>query len=188
MRTSQLLFLAIALTACGPEKAPPVAAAAATAPAPTGNLPAPFSAAELKAGIPVGTEIKLRLTAAGEATLVQHWIFTAADDSGCTIHGIMLAEDGVTVLTDDGAGATTWAELETHAHFPAALTTRTDSTVEVEAGKFDTWRFEVRPAAPGEPSKVLHFARDLPGPPVLMEETVDGEVVLRMELVSRTQP
>lgn len=189
MRIAQLVVV-LAITACGPAKAPPEAAPVATTPAepaPTGHVAPPFTAADLAAGLPVGTELKLRVVAAGEPTVVQHWIWTESDAEGCTIRGLLLAEDGQTVLTDS-AGRSSWAELETHAHFPAALTTMSESSIEVEAGTFDTWRFDVQAAGPGDPVKVYHFARTLPGPPVLMEHTLDGEVVLRMELVSRTQP
>jgi hypothetical protein len=203
-RPTWTLF-AIAVAACGgrtpapttaePAPAAEPAAATATAPEPAAattddpaaHLPPPFTAAELRAGLPVGTEIVFKLEAAGQETQLQHWTFTAADDSGCTIAAKLLREDG-SLISDEGEGTSSWAELESHAHFPAARSTRTESTVTVAAGTFDSWLFEVQPAAPDQPVKRLQFARTLPGPPVLMEVIAGGEVVMRMELLSRTQP
>lgn len=191
------ICLVLALPACGSSAPPPTdpAPPAATEPTPApqpAHLAPPFDAAALQAGLPAGTELKLRITAAGQPTVIQHWVFTASDASGCTIHARILGEDGVTLIKDEGEGTSTWAELESHALFPAALTTRTDSSVDVEAGHFETWLFEVRPAERGGPIKKLHFARTLPGPPVLMQVIDQGtggeQVTMTMELVSRTQP
>lgn len=147
----------------------------------------PFSAEQLRTGIPVGTEIRYRVESAGSPAVIQHWVFTAADERGCTIHSRVLAEDG-SLIEDEGEGTSTWAELESHAHFPAATTTRSESTVEVPAGRFETWLFEVRPAEADAPVSRYHFARELPGPPVWMEVSKGGTVVRKMELLSRTQP
>lgn len=151
------------------------------------HLPPPFSAEALREGIPQGTEMVLRLETAGQPTVLQRWLFTAADAQGCTIHAWILSPEGEE-LSDEGEGRSTWAELESHAHFPARRTTRTDSSVSIAAGELDTWRFEVAPEAEGEPVKVFHFSPAHPGPPVLMEVRSGQEVLTRMELVSRSGP
>ena len=127
------------------------------------HLPPPFRAQELRAGIPRGTEIKLRVEERGKPPVIQHWVFTDVDDEGCTIHARMLAEDG-SLLADEGSGRSTWAQLEAHGHFPAARTTRADSSIEVPAGRFDTWSFTVREDGREGSEKRLHFAPTLPGP------------------------
>ncbi len=191
----------IGIFGCGPKPraAPTPAPAPAHAPAapdsasdpapdPAPDIVAPpFTAAELRAGLPAGTEIKLRVESANSPAVIQHWIFTAADETGCTIQARVYAEDG-TLIEDQGSGTSTWDELESHAHFPAALTTREDASIDVPAGHFDTWLFEVKPAQPGAASQRLHFARSLPGPPVWMEVVKDGVVLTKLELLSRTQP
>ncbi len=159
---------------------------AETAAAPTHVSP-PFSAAELRAGIPAGTEMRFRVESAGAPPVIQHWVFTGTDAEGCTIAARVLAEDG-TLIKDEGSGTSRWAELESHAHFPLATTTRTDSSVDVPAGHFDTWLFVVRPEDPEAPVRKYQFARELPGPPVWMEVTKGGSLVTRMVLLSRTQP
>lgn len=170
---------------------PAAATKSSDAPAETANARAhvapPFSADELRAGIPVGTEMRFRVESAGAPTVIQHWVFTDADATGCTIASRVLAEDG-TLIKDEGSGTATWAELESHAHFPAATTNRTDSSVDVPAGHFDTWMFVVRPEDPDAPVRQYQFARELPGPPVWMEVTKGGSLVTRMVLLSRKQP
>ncbi len=98
----------------------------------------------------------------------------------------MFAEDGTTLVEDQGPGSSKWTELETHGRFPAALTTRKDDAVDVPAGHFDTWYFEVRPAKAGDPTRRFHFARTLPGPPVWLEFSRDGTVLTSMQLLSRS--
>lgn len=171
-------LLTLALFACGSAKP-------ATQVSEPEHVAPPFSVADLRAGLPAGTEIKLRVEAAGKPPVIQHWRFTAADDRGCTIHARILDAEGQ-LIRDEGSGTSTWAELLTHAQFPAAHTTRSDSSVEVPAGRFETYYFEVNPAKPGDPLRRLHFARELPGPPIFMEVVKDGAVVMKMVLLSRT--
>jgi hypothetical protein len=161
--------------------------AAEADPVPPATLPPPFTAAELRAGIPAGTEITLRVANAGAAPVITQRVFVAADERGCTIQSRVLAEDG-SLVRDDGTATTTWEELESHAHFPAARTRRSESSVEVPAGRFATWLFEVLPDDPAGPTRRFHFAPELPGPPVSMEVVQGDTVVMTMELVSRTRP
>lgn len=187
----QRALVLIALTlGCGSSSAAPAPAAApaeAAAPAAESWAPRPFGADALRGAMTVGTEIRYRIEAAGKPTVIEHWTVTAADSDGCTIRSRTLSEDGAKVLGEQ-TGTSRWTELEQHASFPAELTSRTGSSIEVAAGKFDTWLYEVRPGKPGEPTKRLHFARTLPGPPVWMELTADGQAIMKMELVSRSSP
>ena len=92
------------------------------------------------------------------------------------------------LLQDEGSSRSTWAELMGHAAFPAAQTTREDASVEVPAGRFDTWLYTVEDSAEdGTPQvKRYHFARNLPGPPVLFTIEQGGAEVFRMALLERT--
>lgn len=78
----------------------------------------------------------------------------------------------------------TWGELVEHALFPAEATTVTETTVRVPAGEYDALLYTVKGREGGKESVMtLHFAFELPGPPVRMERRVDGERVYLMELV-----
>lgn len=149
------------------------------------HLPPPFSAAELRKGISAGTQMRFQVESAGSPTVIQEWLFRNVDDQGCTIAARILATDG-SLISDNGTGTSTWAELESHAHFPAAHSTRRESTVVVPAGEFATWYFEVKSKGPGSPVSRFHFAKELPGPPVWMEVTKNGVVTTKMILLSRT--
>ena len=160
-------------------------------PAPTGPVTRgditspPFKAADLKAAMPVGTEIRYRITQTGKPPVIEQWRVTAADDKGCTIHTIVFANDGTTQIEDKGPATTAWADLEKHGEFPATYTSTREATIVVAAGRFETWFFEVRPSEKGQPTRRMHFARTIAGPPVWMEISNEGVVALHLELVSR---
>jgi hypothetical protein len=139
------------------------------APAPEGALaPRLFDAAALRAGLPLGTWIRLRVQVAGGPTVEQRWDFVAVSEAGATIRSRVYGTDG-TLLTDEGAGESAWSELEQHASFPAARTVREEGSVTVPAGRFDTWNYTVigTEAEGGRDFvKRYAFAKTLPGPPV----------------------
>jgi hypothetical protein len=171
--------------AAGPVAAPAPAAPVAAPAAPSPEIAAPpFSAEQIRQAMPVGTRIVLRIAVAGQAPLLEEMTVTAADESGCTIQSRKLAEDGG-LLQDAGPSTVTWAGLESHAHFPASATSRSDSKVTVPAGSFDTWLYVVRSSQPDGEERRMHFARALPGPPISMEVVRGGAPTMTMTLVSR---
>jgi hypothetical protein len=166
--------------------APPV-----PAPAPADAIaPRPFTLEELRAGLPVGTRLRLRIRKAGEPEREERWEVTSADAEGCVIASQVYDAAGQ-LVSDEGSARSTWVELNEHATFPAARTVKEASTVEVPAGRFDTWLYTVV-GTPGEGGadfvKRYHFARNLPGPPVSFT-IVDGKgTVLEMTLLERSGP
>lgn len=187
MRTI-LLFV---VGACAP-KVTPVEPAAAPVDAPAVQespepapeiLPPPFSAAEIRDGMPLGTVIRYELSP-GEVAKMQ-WTVTAADEAGCTIQTVLIDADGQPVgepTTRDH----TWDALESHAHFPPG-TTRERTLVKVPAGSFAGWTYKVTDTTEdGAPViRTYHFADALPGAPVRVLETGEGnEVLHRMALLS----
>ena len=103
-----------------------------------------------------------------------------------TISFVTEAEDGE-VTEPRQPASYTWAELRTHALYPAEATTVEDATVEVAAGSFQTRRYTVRSEVDGATSvTVFDFAVKLPGPPVRFVTTTDGVVTTRWELLSRS--
>ncbi len=188
------MLLTLAL-ACAPHPAPPVAAAEAqAAPAATEVAPSeatispPVTLDQLRAAFPVGTKIRLGITMKDKPPVEQRWTWTAVDPDGCTIASTLHDADG-NLLADEGAARSTWAELMGHAVFPAARTTREDSRVEVPAGTFDTWHYTVTDTVDGAPVvKRFHFAKTLPGPPLLYTLESGGVEVFRMTMIERTRP
>jgi hypothetical protein len=178
VRVSALFVLSVACAHRAP--APPESAPS------TPTVSPPVTLEEFRAAFPVGTTILMRYREIDAAPFEERWNWTAADDEGCTIAALSCDEEG-RVVRDEGAGTATWVDLMSHATFPADRTTRSDASIEVPAGRFDTWLYVVRDeAADGSPEVAsYHFDRHLPGPPVLLTVEQDGVEVRRMELVER---
>ena len=136
---------------------------------------APFSAAVLRDGLK-DMELVVETTRGAEVERVR-WAFLNPDEEGATLR--TTAADGET--TD---ARVTWRELESHAEFPADQTGRAEAGVTVAMGEFDAWMFTVEMS--DGPTTTYWFAKDQPGPPVLMVSELDGETLLRMEVVERT--
>jgi hypothetical protein len=184
MRT--LIALALFATACGsstPASAPPTSKPPAT----EETTQPPFDAGALRDAFQVGLTLRYQITQEGH-TRVEQWQVTAADAETCTLNVKIFSADGNSLIEDTGDHTSKWTELENHGRFPAARTTRTDSSIDVPAGHFETWQFVVAPGSSTESARTLHFARNLPGPPVWLEFKQGDLVVNKMELLSRTGP
>lgn len=144
-------------------------------------LSPPFSAVQLHDAFPAGTDVRFRITTGGQ-TIVQHWVFESPTDDAVSIRSTVETPDG-TVIQDEGAEVTQWAELVQHAVFPAVATTIEEGTVTVAAGTYAVRTYVVRRA--GTKVDRYSFAMTLPGPPVLYTTTDGGVEVFRMELVGR---
>lgn len=175
------LTLLVLLSLGGCKPAPPEVAAAPEL------LPAPFDAAALQAGLPVGTVLDYRLTLAGLTPSEERWEIVAATDAGVTIRTTALDAGGAPI----GPGSEephTWTELESHASFPAAFTVVQESELRSPLGVLPVRIYVVEP--PGDEAKadIYYFAPSMPGPPVKMETEADGEIVFTMEMIRRTLP
>lgn len=173
MRPAAILIVLLAAAGCG-AGAPPVAAPAAVELAPR-----PFTADQLRAAMPVGHTFRWR-ESKPEGVAELTWRVTAADASGCTIASERTPEGGAAVA--EPPETSTWQALANHASFPAAATRIDDSSIDVGAGHFTTRRYVV--TADGV-TREMHFAPDLPGPPVLMKVSQAGREVFRLELLER---
>ena len=150
-------------------------------PAETGVAPRPFTAEQLRAGMPIGTELRYRIEEPPGPAVIMVMRVTASDELTGTIETQMLAEDG-TQVKNLGAAATEWEALVKHATFPAAATTVSAKTIETPAGTYPGVEYVVREA---DTTRTFQFARSLPGPPVVLVETTGGKVTSRMTLLSR---
>lgn len=169
--------------------APLAAAEPDVQPAPAAEtITLPVTLGAFRAAFPAGTTLRFRMETAGEPTVVMRWQWTAVDAEGGTRHTWIYAEDGTTVLQDAGDARDVWTELMAHATFPKAGTVVTDGKAEVPGGTFDTTVVTVTTVEPGGPTTVetYHFAKRLPGPPVLYTTEVDGTMASRMTLLERS--
>jgi hypothetical protein len=109
--------------------------------------------------------------------------FVGGDAEFVALEFSMLTEQGEPMGSVDRSEVT-WTELRDHAAFPAASTRRARSTATVPAGRFEVWQYTVQGEEDGVPVTTrFSFALDRPGPPVLLEQEIDGQVALRMALV-----
>jgi L-ascorbate metabolism protein UlaG (beta-lactamase superfamily) len=145
--------------------------------------PTPYTAAQIRDAMPVGTVIVYRRAEAGAQTYLDRWTVTAADASSCTIADEIVDEAGA-LLSARGTQTSRWEDLRRHAEFPAATLETSDDAVEVPAGRFETWKYVV--TEPGGTVTTYQFARELPGPPVWMQVRGNAGVAFEMALVSRT--
>lgn len=154
--------------------------------APAATSPRPFTAEQIRASMPEGTEIRFRLEEAGKAPVVLHWRVTAADQASMTLAARVLAEDG-SVIAEEPPQSSRWQELAEHATFPADRTVRRDGSVTIPAGTFDSIDYVVTDKKDGSVTvSTFRFARQLPGPPVSLTVEKDGATVRKMVLVERS--
>jgi len=149
---------------------------------PPAILPRPFTAEQIRQAMPLGTEYVFGMSGerAGEATVT--WNVSAHDEQGVTIAYEAQTPDGPQPTQTE---TLPWKQLEEHASFPQEFTTRTEGPITVKAGTFDAPIYTVTPPQARPPVvETFHFARSLPGPPVLHEVREGDTVVHRMELLS----
>jgi hypothetical protein len=169
--------------ACAHKDAPSGPSPTETAAAAQTMARTPYTAAQIRDAMPVGTVIVYRRVEAGKDPYLNRMTVVAADDATGTIADAVVDAQG-TVLSEEAPATTRWEDLRKHAEFPVAALQTSDDAVDVPAGHFDTWKYVV--TAPDGTVTTYQFARTLPGPPVSMQVRAGDMVVFSMELVSRT--
>lgn len=179
------LLLLLALSACAAHKSPETEVAPVLAVLDT--TPTPYTAEQLRDAIPVGTEMRFRLTMADGTKLISTTEFIAADAVNTTYRQTMRSEDGAVVAGPTQSSAA-WTELRDHAAFLLDKTQIEQLSVTTELGTFEAWLYTVHVDEELLGPKVQRywFAKDLAGPPVLLTVEVDGQEVERMEMISRS--
>jgi hypothetical protein len=141
----------------------------------------PYTAAELRAAMPIGYMRRYRVTEREnlndpQVVTTETRIVTASDEKGCTIR--------CTVYNDEGrkkGNATekteTWDAMRHHADFEFRNTTRRDVRFETEAGMFECWEYTLtHTASEGRPAltAVYRFPRGLAGAPISVVSETGG--------------
>lgn len=129
--------------------------------------PTPFTAAEIRAGCRVGNVIELLVEGDGEEPYRRYNRYVACDEEGATL------ERG-RAGGDVESRRVTWAELQAHAAFPAAVTTIENDTIETPLGTLDCLRYTV---SAGDDVTVFWFAPAYPGMPVRIRDQENGRTV-----------
>ena len=150
-------------------------------------LPTPFTAEEIQAACMPGTQVVFRIEAQGHPPFRQYMRFSAGDDESATVETWTETLEGAP-LGPRQTQTSAWSELRDHALLPLG-STRERATHEGVMGPYDGWRY-VQPIDDerGTGQRELWFADRLPGPPLLVIETIGGETVSRVEMIARAMP
>jgi hypothetical protein len=179
IRLFQAVPLAVTLAAC-----------ASSTPAASGELaPRMFSADELRAALPQGTELRYRFEQPNTPVVVERWVFATTTATIAVIETERFSEDG-TSLGQKERGASSWVQLMEHGSFPADKTTIEDAELEAAVGKKQCRLYRVQAADDkGEAiTRMFYFAKDWPGPPIRFETWKNGERIFLGEMVERKIP
>lgn len=158
----------------------PLLLAAALA-APT-HLPTPFTAAQIRRAMPVGSEITLRVE--GPETIGMRWTVLRADADDMTMR-VQIDHDGT--WSEGSEREHTWVSLRDHAAFSVQVAKRERVRVTCAFGTFPGWRYVVNEVdGEGSPQVVtMDFVTALPGPPVRAETVRADGVKIVMTQVGR---
>ena len=151
------------------------------------HAPTPFSAEEIREGCPTGRTSKYLIEVAGNPNSFQLMSFTNSDKDGTDFESITLDNEGTQTGEKKAAGAR-WDELQSHASFPETDTLIKSEFYTTPVGEFNCWHYVVKKDNQGK-KEVTHywFAKSLPGPPVFMEQIIEGKTVFKMTLVENTK-
>lgn len=148
------------------------------------TAPTPFTAEQIREGCKTGRTITYVLERKGQAPVRRRTRFVDTDAEHATIETALIdAEDHV--VGEPETKISSWEQLRSHAAFPKAATTVSDSLAVTPAGDFSCKRYVVEETTEdGKKQKSSYcFAKDMPGPPVEVEVELDGVLVLSMSLV-----
>ena len=149
------------------------------------TLPTPFSAAQIRAACAPGRSNTFRVDRRDAAPYLMQWEFVGGDEEGAESVRWTEALDG-TPLEERTTSRSRWTEFQGHASYPVNSTTIGTDTIEIPAGRFECWLYTTR-SDDGEVTRAW-FARNLPGPPVLVRSEAGGAVEFSSTLVRVAGP
>jgi hypothetical protein len=166
-----------------PETGPP-AAPASVAAAPE-MAPTPYTADQIRDAQKKGRVYRFKMEVAGQPAAEHLFTFVAVDADGADIETTEKDASGKPIGQPEKSHAT-WEELRKHAEFPADATKIADETITVPAGKFDCRVYTVTRGTGADTTVTkFYFAKELPGPPVLLQTEKGGTRVRTNTLLQK---
>ena len=147
------------------------------------HAPTGFSAAQIRAGCPVGRTIRVRSERRDEPTTHRVIRFVDVDDDG-SLQEFQATEPDGRPIGDVRRHRSTWLELQRHASQPAAATVIEEVDLSLRFGVEACWRYTVT-AANGV--TIFWFAKRLPGMPMRVEEW-SGDALIGRTVVVENAP
>ncbi len=115
--------------------------------------------------------------------------FMSSDADGTEVEMSVTDVDGKPMGTAHKAGKRPWTFFQAHASYPLEQTTITEATIETKAGSFDCFVYRVvRPDSTPNVIDTFWFARDVPGPPVMVRSEAGDDLIYTMELIEVIRP
>ena len=147
-----------------------------------GTAPTPFTAAEIRDHCQAGKEIRVRVDVPGREPVLWQNRYLDLDEEGATFERTALDLDGEPAGEPE-AGRVVWLDLQSHASFPADVTTIEPERIDTPLGPLDCLRYTVLDDAV---EKTFWFATAIPGMPVRSVHRADGQVVMTMTMVGNS--
>ncbi|WP_428267844.1 hypothetical protein [Haliangium sp.] len=149
--------------------------------APGPMAPTPFTAEQIRAATHPGRTYRYEVEDGGQRITVT-MTFVEVTAEAATVERQTITPDGKVIAS--ATSHSTWDELVAHAAYPEAATEITETPLSTPAGDFDCLLYTVTGVGPNADQDLhVYFARELPGAPVKMEVSTDGEVVFSMLLI-----
>jgi hypothetical protein len=144
-----------------------------------GDLPTPFTAAEIRSNWIPGRSVRSLVVRPGVEPFVRVTLAVSAEEDGGESDNWTETPDGRR-LTETDRAYSSWLELQGHASMPAAITTIEEETIEISAGRFECLRYT---RVDGDSVDTFWFAKSRPGAPVRFEKRLAGELVLSSTVI-----
>ena len=143
------------------------------------HLPTPFSAADIRAGCPVGRTIRVQDEAPGGTLTFRRIRFVESDDDG-SVQEFQSTDAKGRPIGEPTLRRSSWLDLQHHASQPAASTVIDEVDLRLPFGTEACWRYTV---SARDECVTFWFAKGRPGMPVQVERRVDGELVSRSVVI-----
>ncbi len=154
-----------------------------------GHAPTPFDAEQIREACSPGHFRLYRVEVPGRPKLYRVLRFGQRTEEATTFISRQLDADGHP-FGEQRRTRARWKALQAHASFPESRTTIRPTRHTTPAGTFDCWLYEVRELRDGHRGhhrrrlRRYWFAKQLPGPPIQLDQRVGGRLTLRMVLVA----
>lgn len=143
------------------------------------HLPTPFSAADIRAGCPLGRTIRLQSEAPGGEPTFRRIRFVEVDADGAVQEFQPTDREG-RAIGEPICRRSSWLDLQHHASQPASTTVIDEIDLELPFGTQACWRYTV---SARDGCVTFWFAKGRAGMPVQVEEWVGGELVSRSVVI-----
>ena len=144
------------------------------------HLPTPFSAADIRAGCPLGRTIQVQSEAPGGELTFRQIRFVEVDTDGAVQEFQPTDATGLPI-GEPTRHRSSWLDLQQHASQPAAVTVIDEVELALPFGTEACWRYTVNGR---DECVTFWFAKGRAGMPVQVEQRVGGEVVSRSVVIA----